>query len=192
MNALVDYRNVPTGIRTRGLRYLTDRIATHVTQLEPNTRTLGVRLYSGWGKGRVLTQEAQKLEAEKNTSFPTIRQGHVPLTISLELAQNIQTVPRKTLINKLRLEPIRNGIRFKKPSDTTCRNAHCPIDNLYDFFRDGHCPLTGCAGTVTALADQEQQKLVDTMLVADMIHIAYQGNEPSVHSPRTLSSTRLQ
>jgi hypothetical protein len=179
MKVLVDYRNVPTSIRGNGLKYLADKIATGIIHLvSPPPHSLDIRLYSGWDRNQVLTQEAQRLYAEGQQTFPAIRNAIHPITMTVELVHTLEVAPRKRLSNKLRSEPLRNGVRFRKPSLTTCRNASCPIDCLYDFFRTGHCSVTGCAGTVGALAEQESQKLVDTMLVADMIYLSNNSNDP--------------
>ena len=179
MKVLVDYDNIPTSIRARGAKYLADRILTAVmTALAQTPSTLDIRLYGGWEKLDILTLNAQKLSAEISGGFPTISMRPTPVRVTMELVHAMEIAPRKLLRNKLRLEPLRSGVRFKKPSDTTCRNSKCPIDVLYDFFKVGHCPISGCAGTVAALADQQQQKLVDTMLVADIIYLASNQTDP--------------
>lgn len=179
MKVLVDYDNIPAHIRAGGAKYLADRILTAVADaLAQKPSILQIRLYGGWERLNILTANAQKLSAEISGSFPTISMRPTPVKVTMELVHSMEIAPRKLLNNKLRFEPLRSGVRFKKPSDTTCRNSNCPIDVLYDFFKDGLCPIRGCAGTVAALADQQQQKLVDTMLVADLIYLASNQTDP--------------
>ena len=46
---------------------------------------------------------------------------------------------------------------------------------VHEFFSIGKCPDNTCTRTIDQLLTRSEQKLVDTMLVSDLIHLAYLG-----------------
>jgi hypothetical protein len=47
---------------------------------------------------------------------------------------------------------------------------------MYDFFQSGTCPQPGCSLRIRDLVlGRSEQKLVDTMIVADLIHLSHTG-----------------
>jgi hypothetical protein len=178
LKILVDFDNLDSKLRLQSLIDISDSILTRFSQ--PMLAKLGVaefRLYGGWAKGSSLTTVAQRLSSEIQRSFPKIISMPAPIRITMELAQSLEAFPLRPLGNTLRKEPIRK-ILFQQPTKTTCRNASCPIEPLYGFFWDEHCPVPGCSATPYNLGSQEAQKMVDTMLVADLLYLSHGGHSP--------------
>jgi hypothetical protein len=50
------------------------------------------------------------------------------------------------------------------------------MEVMYNFLQSGHCPQAGCSLGVRELIEgRGEQKLVDTMIVADLIHLSHIG-----------------
>lgn len=177
MKILVDYDNVGDSLRRRSLVDLADKVLSRVPMAHMQGRSaMSFRLYAGWDKGGRLTQEAQRLSSELRSSFPKIWNLPHSINVTMELAQSTEAFPQKVLSHTFRNEPIRT-INFQRPTATTCRNTACPIEPLFDFFTYKRCPEARCSATPANLGSQDMQKMVDTMLVADLLYLAHAGAE---------------
>lgn len=187
MKVLVDFDNVPVQVRNQGLLYLVDRI---VTCLGPTLRQIAVkglefRMYGGWDENNNLTKRAQQLSADLQSSFPRIAtvtdaEPFTRLHLSGMLAQSLEVLPSKILHNTLRSIPVEKQFACIKPTSIGCANRPCPIDSLADFLKSGTCPISGCRFTPMAVLKLQEQKLVDTMIVADLIHLSKAGQQSIV------------
>lgn len=175
MKILVDYDNVPYPTSRPGLVYLADRILTRVSSATNTIGAIDFRLYGGWDRNSKLTKQGQDLSTEMKSKFPrSMRTGHTPVLLTMQLAQSLEALPKKILTNTLREEPMRK-MKCLVPSKTTCRNNPCPIDPMAEFINSGSCPVDGCVAKPAILLSRSEQKLVDTMMVADLIHLANRG-----------------
>jgi uncharacterized LabA/DUF88 family protein len=58
-----------------------------------------------------------------------------------------------------------------------CVNASaCPLDSVYDIIERGICPESTCRVVSADIMGKAEQKLVDTMLTADLIYLASNGS----------------
>jgi hypothetical protein len=179
MKLLVDYDNLSPAVSGKGLVYLADLVLTRVSSVSDPKQTIDFRLYGGWDRNNRMTKRGQDLSVEMQSAFPrTLRVAKEPVILNMQLAQALAALPAKRLPNTLREEPMRK-IKCQMPSRTTCRNTSCPIDPMASFLNDGQCPVAGCVAVPTMLLSRHEQKLVDTMIVADMIYLATQG-EPNI------------
>jgi hypothetical protein len=179
MKILVDYDNVPPQIKRQGPIYVIDRVVSAmkavVTRL--NISQLEFRLYGGWYENQTMSRRAQEISTILRAKFPKVMISErtdpaTSLRISAVLAQSLEALPGTVLTNTLRSVPVQKEFDCTKPSKIGCRNEHCPIDPLSDFLSSGACPTSGCAFTPMAVLRKMEQKLVDTMMVADMIYLA--------------------
>jgi hypothetical protein len=178
MKVLVDYYNVPTVASHQGLAYLAERILAKASQVVGSPGTLDFRLYGGWDSRNRMTREGQVLSVEMKSVFPKIlRIGQTQILLTMQLAQSLEALPGKTLPNTLREEPL-GKVKCQTPSRTTCRCDPCPIDPMAAFLNSGACPQPGCIAEPHMLLSRREQKLVDTMIVADLIHLAGCGETP--------------
>lgn len=175
MKVLVDYDNLPLDAAGKGLLYLADRILARVSPIADPLQAIDCRLYGGWDRNNKMTKTGQDLSVEIQSVFPrALKVAEKPVILKMQLAQALEALPGKRLPNTLREEPMRR-IKCQTPSKVTCRNASCPIDPMASFLNDGRCPVDGCLAEPKMLLSRSEQKLVDTMIVADMIHLANQG-----------------
>jgi hypothetical protein len=175
MKVLVDYDNLPIEATRKGLVYLADRILTSVSPAVDARQAMDFRLYGGWDRNNRMTKTGQDLSVEMQSNFPkTLRKGQSHVVLNMYLAQALEALPNKRLPNTFREEPMRK-IKCQTPSRVTCRNISCPIDPMAFFLNTGRCPVDGCSAEPSMLLSRNEQKLVDTMIVADMIHLASRG-----------------
>ena len=88
--------------------------------------------------------------------------------------------PSRHLWYTLRSKTAPRGVEFLDPSSAGCRFAdRCPLRPGYDFFVRGHCPEPDCRLTGPLVLRRREQKLVDTMLAADVFLDVY-SNERQI------------
>lgn len=185
MKVLVDFDNVSTALTRQGARYVADRILGAVAPVLGHELTnLDIRLYGGWDEKGALTTRAQKINAELVASFPRFtKTAHVapPTTVRLSamLAQSLECLPKKALSNTLRTASFEKQLYCNDPTNTVCPNARCPLSTTALFLTTGNCPTPGCNIVPAMLLKSTEQKLVDTMMVADLIYLADQ-KDPTV------------
>jgi uncharacterized LabA/DUF88 family protein len=184
MFALVDWDNVDDRHRQQGVRYVADRLWTALGDLLPNLATVQqfyVRLYGGWygwNGPRNMTPLASQLLADLEAQFPfflRIPSTNSKVKISAELAQSLLCAPKHVLPHTFRLRHGTRKITFSDPAETGCAVPHCPMQVVHRFFSLGRCPESGCTRAVDEFVIRSEQKLVDTMLVSDMVHLAHSG-----------------
>lgn len=178
MNVLVDYDNVPKLERNRGIINLIDKILNTigVSSLSKYQR-INVKLYGGWFDGNRLSRTAQKLAGELGIfpkRFDISENSHsCSVIVKATLAYSLEIDPRNNLENTFRRNVIPEGVRCCPPPYLTCvDNQSCPIFGLHNFIETGECSLATCRVTTAQVLSRDEQKLVDTMMVADMIYLA--------------------
>jgi uncharacterized LabA/DUF88 family protein len=182
MDVLVDFDNVDERDRRQGLLALCERIASAVggERLEP-APVLRIRLYGGWFDGSRRSRRAQDLIAEQKRDFPTSLTLRTPaaailkVRTQLELADALVAEPGTPLHRTVRARPGTHGLRCKWPGAAGCTQTDCSLASVPKFLIDEHCPKAGCTVTAEQLLVRNEQKLTDTMLVADLIYLALLG-----------------
>ncbi len=183
MKVLIDFDNVPVAIRNQGPVYLADLILTKLApELPTDCRSLELRLYSGWDENGRLTKRAQDLSALLPSKFPKLfktlhTDPPTPVMIRAGLAQSLECAPKKLFSKTMRTMPFSKHVTCLRPSAVACRNANCPIEAVAVFLNSESCPVAGCRTTPSALISATEQKLVDSMLTADLIHLAHSGEQ---------------
>lgn len=186
---LVDYSNVDPLLKQRGL----GAVAWEIIQaIGPANFTpaeqVQVRLYGGWYQGDEFSKLAQQLAAEISGAFPQpvylpAGDESLPLRVNVELARSLLIDPSRDLFHTYRPRGLPGGIICESPPFPGCISpALCPIQPLFSFFTDRTCPATDCGVRPRHVLSRPEQKLVDTMLVADLIHLASQRETVGVVS----------
>ena len=171
MDVLVDYYNISERERRKGVAYLISRItAAIVKRIRANEVRVDFRLYGGWYEETFPTRDAQQLEIELPgpTLVPKEDDG-VPLTVNSELAYSMRCDPAHHMLYTLRSRTAPRWLEFTDPTVAGCGFPEtCPLRPGYEFFVRGHCPEEGCAVSSRLVVRRREQKLVDTMLAADV------------------------
>ena len=180
MRALVDYDNVPDHILRQGPIYLADRLFELLRPLLGDDTHLELKFYGGWYEADRLTQKAQDLVA-KLAQFPYpmwIKEQTPPqlVRITASLAHSLEALPKKLIHSTYRQRPPARRFACEDPQLHGCTIVPCPLVSLATFINNKACPQAGCAVTPQDLFRAVgEQKLVDTMLVADLIHLSGLG-----------------
>lgn len=182
MIVLVDYYNLPELLRRRGLSIVVETLlqTIGIGSLSANHR-VRMKLYGGWYEGNRLTKAAQQLLKEL-ASYPKAVKVHglinseaasIDLRVTVELARSMEIDPLIVIEDTYRERGMPEGLRCTSPPYTFCNNSSsCPLVDVYDFIDAEICPEPRCRVTPSDLLRRAEQKLVDTMIIADLIHLA--------------------
>ena len=181
MIALVDHDNVPAP-PLRGPVYLVRRLLDAIgAQAPQNDTALHCRLYGGWFEGRHMSKRAQGLSVAIDAEFPLVLTSPSPaarpLRVTVELARSLagDSVDLKHTYRPRSAPP---GLRcVSAPFPDCLRPSRCPVAGIDPFLNHAACPTAGCGVVPDNLLKRAEQKLVDTMLVADLIRLAQTTNE---------------
>lgn len=203
----IDYDNVDQRVRQRGV----DRVVRAVLQQMPEdalpagTEVLA-RLYGGWYDQHRLSPAARALERDIGGSFPSAVSlstlGH-RIRVSAELALALSISPAAELMNTYRVRGAPSSLRPRRYPFTGCARSEdgCPLRGTYELLGRKRCPEPECSARLRNVIMQPQQKLVDTMLTADLLYAAMRrpttvivaSNDddlwPAIHSAVNLGTT---
>jgi hypothetical protein len=179
MFVLVDYDNIDKVDRGRGLGYIALKVLDLIggDQFSAQQR-VSIRLYGGWFQRQSLTRSAQTLSAEIARSFPTVlrvsgAKSTVPLHISVELAHGPVADPKVTYFDTFRQHASTTRIVCVPRPWYHCQNNDaCGLMPMAQALMANACPTAGCPVEPQQMMDRPEQKLVDTMLVADLIYLS--------------------
>jgi hypothetical protein len=174
---LADYSNIDPVLKLRGLEATAHAIVSRIgpEYIDPSD-PITIRMYGGWYQGDELSKLAQTLSAEIAGAFPMpvqVPPFDILIRVNVELARGLVVDPSRDLFHTYRLRGLPGGIApYDPPFEGCCSPEACPIAPLYDFFRDKRCPSGGCTVRPKQVLYRAEQKLADTMLVADLVHLA--------------------
>ena len=179
VHALVDYFNVagiPKGRpptfkdHNQALDGIVALLLKQFRVLQPRPESVRVRLYGGWHDERTddHTEARQELGVIARRYYPT---GGRTTRVFLDLADALMSLPGHDLSHTLRLWAGLPRLRAGRPHRCVYPDD-CPLDNLRHWQRN-RCPMRpDCSVRPQEAIVAERQKLVDTAIVADTIHLA--------------------
>ena len=184
---LVDYYNIDRLYRRRGVSWVVQRILDALgAKALANASRFRIRFYGGWYGKASLSQQGQALSAEIDALFPArlvvgTRYTSLRLRVSAELASSMLVDPTHDVLHTLR-----RGSRprydvhplpFRGCTDPT----HCPLAPIEALIDRRECPADDCSTPISGVFPRtRQQKLVDTMLVSDLIYLAHATRGPAI------------
>lgn len=182
---LVDYDNFPPLMKTRNLVYIFDRVLNtfDYTELVPYSH-IHIRLYGGWYKQSSNTKLAQDLAREIALDFPrpkiiTNANNGMRLRLSLNasLACSLLVTPSHHLLDTFRENAAPKGIMARHPNTLGCSNSSCPLIVVHDFINNGGFTTPCCKIKLKDMLYRGEQKLVDSMLISDLVYICTKINQ---------------
>lgn len=182
MFILVDFDNLPRYLKREGLPNVCARIINAIAQRKKHfTIRTELRLYGGWYEDDNLTDEASRLIIDITGSFPTtIRwnsgEQNGQAIVSVSLACSLVVDPARQLFFTKRIRDFSDHIQPNHTRIRACGRPNCPMRIVSDFFKNNRCPNEGCSTTPADVLRKQEQKLVDTMLTADLIHLVKSSN----------------
>ena len=186
MLALIDYDNVHEVHRQRGLEYLAQRIADAVGYgLIKSASRLRLRLYGGWLDGVKITRRAENVSRQL-VGFPrslSVTDGTASHSVvaSADIATGLLSDPRVALTHTFRPNSSIRAISCLLPPFSRCIEPNrCAIASVHGLFARSHCPQASCPVSANELLSSPEQKMVDTLLVSDLIYLAFTSHDPVV------------
>jgi hypothetical protein len=186
---LVDYDNFESIDKERGVTYCIHTVLQAIgpSAFDPNEAVF-VRLYGGWYEGATLSRNAQDLTAQIAGVFPNAinvqtEVGSCSLRVSVQLARSLLVDPGNDLLHTFRPRGYPGGLSVAAlPFDGCVQPAACPVAPISRFLTDRCCPQPACSVHPKKAITRAEQKLVDTMLTADLVDLALQGEKVAVVS----------
>lgn len=185
MTILVDYDNIAINTVRHGILHVVSRI---ISKIDPpdvdSNRRLSLRLYGGWYEHHNFTSRAQSLSADLVANFPTTAQlsdNTTTVIVNCEMAYSILADPNNHLFHTYRSRGIPSGLRARHPFHCGCTNNACPIINTFHFISNDLCATCNIMKP-SDIFFRGQQKLVDSMLISDLIFLSSQNGNLAIVS----------
>jgi len=186
MELFVDYNNLPRADLGRGLVYVVDRILSVLGYLHLHTHTrVHFRLYDGWYSNRTPTRRAQAISTELLANFPLTRTfsdgtNTTTLIVNAELAYSLKIDPSHHLWHTFRQRSFPRDLGCHHPTSVGCTAPTCVLSPMHTLIATGRCPSAGCGLIPDQMLHRNEQKLVDTMLAADLLFLHLQRQSIAV------------
>ncbi len=189
MYLLFDYDNIDD----RDLRFGVERIVLAVldgmgTSGMQRLQRSEVRIYGGWFRGPNRSRLAQDLVRQLAGSFTapfvfgSANSPEVTVTVRASLADGLIALPGRDFIDTYREQAVETNKwrQVVAPYRACAAPGSCSLRAVADVLSSMSCPVPSCAVRLPHVLTRGEQKLVDTMLVADMAEIARQKAGPIV------------
>lgn len=184
---LVDYDNVPRSLLAPGPVAVGKTIFSRLpAAVVADEQQVTVRLYGGWRSGAQLTRAAQKLTPRIAADSPTfVPRPGVPISAALvRLVVELATAPigaSAPFENTLAKERTLRSFRPRASNASPCsKPSACGLGFLSGLTHSTACTTLGCGATAQEMLVRDEQKMVDTLMVADMAHLVFFGQAQDV------------
>jgi uncharacterized LabA/DUF88 family protein len=137
---------------------------------------INFRLYDGWYLNRTPTRLAQQVSTEILANFPLTRTltdgtNTTTVVVNAELAYSMKIDSVTHLWHTYRQRGYPVGLSCLSPIRAGCTRSPCQLIDTHSFFTHDVCPSPGCTLGPIDLITRNEQKLVDTMLAADLFYL---------------------
>lgn len=178
LRIFIDYDNVEPTLKSAGPVSLAKLLIPSVpASVLHKYNAVRARLYGGWRCQGGLTVSAQRLIPDIRSGSPTIVSNPsstgTPLRLLVELAEGPlgttlileETLARERGIRKF---------RTRRPPWAECASpaANCGLAYAAAFTHNTLCSTLGCNTRLEKILICDEQKMVDTLIVADLAHEA--------------------
>lgn len=174
-NLLPPYEECTPEMLNVTLNELVDRIL----QTIPKAEQVFIRLYGGWMASGILSRRGSDISAAMSAVglFPRIGDGSHRVRGSLTLADALVLTPhlRFADTSRRRLTPPRLRLAGNPlPNNCAGTSDSCPARILKKFTSkpSKECPVDGCTVLCTEAFVVQEQKMVDGMLICDLITLS--------------------
>ncbi len=178
MIVLIDYDNLPRIEQKRGLLHVVTRILETIgsqrLSLAPRVR---LKLYGGWLESNQLSPYAKRLIGQSGV-FPralsiTDKAGTARVIVRVDMGYSLEIEPSFNLEDTFRRRGMPKGLSCTALPLTNCSNVSgCPVAGFHSLISNEVCSELTCTVPLADIITRHEQKLVDTMIVADLIHLA--------------------
>lgn len=182
----VDYDNVQPIHRGQGPVNLANMLmaALPANLLHPYD-SVEVRLYGGWRDSVSLTAEGQRLAPLIRNSPPAPYQvtyigSTKAIRVDVDLAQAPLGTRRVFSETLVRGREIRHFRSTPRPWPNCAAPSKCGMELLNDAHRGSRCRNEGCFAELGDVLVRDEQKMVDTLMVADLAYDIFVRNAKEV------------
>ena len=178
----VDYDNIEPGLRRAGPVNLAKIIVSLIsTSILSRFDEVVTRLYGGWRSRGTLTTSAQRLvpviRAESPVYVPVLNEEAARrIRITVELADK----PIGTRIPLSETLVMDRGLRKfrarRVPWNDCTHPGACGLSSIIRMTHATECGNSGCSTRMGDVLVRDEQKMVDTLLVADIAYLALSDN----------------
>ena len=176
---LVDFDNIPRLRRQNVSTLIVDILCVVPATLRVPISKAHFRFYGGWDTfNATVTQPAQVLSAQIQAELPlTVRLGPASanwrVTVTGELARSSLWSPHFTFVDTFRPRNPGQPVRAVRPK--ACLQAPCTLHTALRVLNESKCSA-GCVLSPFDGVARDEQKQVDTAIVADAIHASSKGS----------------
>ena len=186
MIILIDYDNLDQLERRRGILHVISRLLDVLgSRRRVWERRVDCRLYGGWLDEGASSRSAESLVPDLRRDFPrsvpVTGAGFRSVLVHVELARSLACDPTVVLTHTYRRRSFPRSLRCEAAPFPGCAiPSACPVAGLDPFIRNGRCPIDDCPAEPRTVLARAEQKLVDSMLVIDLVHFAETTDQPLV------------
>ena len=180
LKVLIDYDNVPANVWAPGPIAAAEALCARLpASVVGSEKELTVRLYGGWRSASKATARAQKLipQLDAESHRYVSRPGHSAEAAKIRLVVQLALSPlgsSSVFDTTLARERSIRSFRPRASSGSPCADpSACGLGFLTNLTHQSLCLTSGCASTPQDLLVRDEQKMVDTLMVADMAHAAF-------------------
>ena len=187
---ILDYNNVfciNHNITVEQRRFIMSSLLRDIVQDHTNVDYIDVRLYGGWYQDNVLTRIGSQVMAEHLTMdlFPIITDDQRTIHGRQKVVESIHGIDY-IWYNTYREKPgIPRLIINRSSRNELCDNNrnHCPVHILERFARNQNriCSVDGCETNNGDAFLQMGQKMVDAMMVCDLVSFSRSDDVDSLY-----------
>jgi uncharacterized LabA/DUF88 family protein len=181
LKILVDYDNVSPNLKVGGPVTLAKILAKKLkTELFYRHTSITVRIYGGWRSKKGLTQIATNLKLSISKESPAVIQyENEGVRSSKRLIVELAEMPIGTSVQlKETYVKDRNIRKFraKEHGWDGCENpSGCGFKAYEKINHSTQCPYGSCKIALEDVFVRDEQKMVDTLIVADIAKLAFSG-----------------
>jgi uncharacterized LabA/DUF88 family protein len=185
MHVLVDYENLPLKVKNRPITALGEQLffgIRHLTDSSKKLTRIHLRLYGGWYQEADLTKRAQYLSRQLASDFPVIkREADRTICIEGALAASLLSEPQFVWLHTYRERGEAGATLYaKEPHAISCYASGCPAALFRHFVNTRSCPKGSCDKHLHDVLERREQKLVDSMMICDVLELSRQGADQIV------------
>lgn len=172
LQVLIDFDNLSRQMRqataVNTARTLLGVIPTSVTKGYTQAQT---RLYGGWRSGGIRTQRAQSIAADIASNAPFVY-AHPPTSttvrVTVELADGLFGAQSSFADTLVKERGLRN-FRASSTNHSSCMNGGaCGMHFYKGLTESTSCGVNGCPVQLGDVLVRDEQKMVDSTMIADM------------------------
>lgn len=175
----VDYDNIEQSLTRAGPVSLAKTlVALAPSALISRHSIIIVRLYGGWRVGSTLTTLAQRLIPDIRANSPCIvNVSHAGASLSCRLIVELADKPIGTSVpfehTLVKDRVIRKFKALATPWPNCIDTGSCGFHSIAGLAYSTKCSNGGCAAKLEEIFVRDEQKMVDTLIVADIAHQTY-------------------